>query len=591
MTETFSTSPLPILTQEKHIRRWWIVLINASWFISLYTMFVLGAVLPFTLRRFTDDTRVIALVTSVGLWFGIVLGPIVNYTSDRIWTRLGRRRPFMMVAACGTLLATLCIPFAPALTPLILLVVVSSILGDVGSTLEPLWLEVVPPNQRGQAMSIRILAINMAALLFFQVMFAQMDHVYHLPGGWQLSGEQTCYLSAALLQMIWLACLAFLIREVKPEGVHLRRRGEIRSEQLIGYIKNTLGATRWWHYLLISPLPAPWLLRWSLRPGLAWLSLLLFPCAFLVRFFQDVFTDKRWWWVYLFYVAGTFVQPIGTFSNLMLVEQFHYSKPSIALTGLPVMILANAMVMPFMAWYADRLKRFNPWLLLGVMLGSSVAIIKLIGLWPNLAKVDLPPFWAMMVLAILTTLGSGAGIIFCFQLLRALRPQANPRVWAWVMYNAGLLLLAVVYLTTIKIFCGGVPSITTWFLLMCISQVVSCLPAISGPLLYDLIPKDKIGTLSSGFGLINTIIQAVLTTLAGSWIYFVSRWTSGGATTKDYTNIYSMQITLGFITVILMTVFAWRMFAGKIVEYGRLGLKSTDAVPAEPDLKLGKIAG
>ena len=128
MTETFSTPPLPILTQEKHIRRWWIVLINVSWFISLYTMFVLGAVLPFTLRRFTDDTRVIALVTSVGLWFGIVLGPIVNYTSDRIWTRLGRRRPFMMVAACGSLLATLCIPLAPALTPLILLVVVLSLI-------------------------------------------------------------------------------------------------------------------------------------------------------------------------------------------------------------------------------------------------------------------------------------------------------------------------------------------------------------------------------------------------------------------------------------------------------------------------------
>ena len=248
------------------------------------------------------------------------------------------------------------------------------------------------------------------------------------------------------------------------------------------------------------------------------------------------------------------------------------------------------MVMPFMAWYADRLKRFNPWLLLGVILGSAGAIVKVIGLWPNLAKVDLPPFWAMMALAILATLGSGAGIILCFQLLRALRPQANPRVWAWVMYNTGLLLLAAVYLTTIKIFCGGVPSITTWFLLMCISQVVSCLPAIAGPLLYDLIPKDKIGTLSSGFGLINTIIQAVLTTLAGTWIYFVSRWTSGGATTKDYTNIYSMQIALGIITVILMTIFARRMFAGKIVEYGRLGLKSTDAVPTEPELKPGKIA-
>jgi hypothetical protein len=49
-----------------------------------------------------------------------------------------------------------------------------------------------------------------------------------------------------------------------------------------------------------------------------------------------------------------------------------------------------------------------------------------------------------------------------------------------------------------------------------------------------------------------------------------------------------MQITLGIITVILMTIFARRMFAGKIVEYGRLGLKSTDAAPAETEFNLEK---
>lgn len=580
MKADYDVPVLPLLTQQKRIRFLWIVMINFSWFIGLYTLFVIGTVLPFTLRRFTEDTRLIGLVTSVGLWMGIILGPLVNYTSDRIWTRFGRRRPFLLIATCGSLLASLCVPFIPSLTPLILLVVISSILGDVGCTQEPLWLEVIPPSQRGTAFAIRMMMINMASLLFFQIMFAQFDNRYTLPGGFILTGEQTCYLSAALLQTVYLILLAFFIREVRPDNANLRHLHEVRSEHLSRIIHGSFGKTKWWHYLLLSPLPAPIMLRLAEKPGLEWVNMMLFPWAFFLRFCRDVFCESRWWWVYLFYTTPTFVLAGSGFFTLMLVEQFHYTKPNIALSGVPVMILSLCVLTPFMAWYADRLPRFKPAILGGIMCGSLAGLIGFLHLCSHVPKLELPPFWIMMGMAILTELLAGAFVIGCFQTLRGFHPKTNPRLWAWMLGNTGAFLMALATYMTIKVFSAdGVPSMTTWFVISHVAVGVSCLGIVAGPLLYDFIPKDKIGTLSSGFGLLNTALQAILSTLVGSWIYYVSKWTSHGATTKDYSTAYTMQITLGLITLTLVAVFVRRLLKGTMVEYGRLRLNSTDTAP------------
>jgi len=557
----------------------WIVLMNLTWFIGIYTMFVVGTVMPFTLRRFTDDTRLIGLVCSVGLWFGIILGPLVNYVSDRIWTRFGRRRPFMLVAVCGSLLATISIPFIPTLAPLILVVVISSILGDVGSTQEPLWLEVIPPGQRGQGFAVRAWAVNMSSVLFFQLMFAQMDHRYHFRK-FTLTGEQTCYLSAALLQLGYFILLAFMIRETRPAGVHLREPGEIESAHLIRVIHGAFAERRWWHYLLLSPLPVPWLLRIAERTQQRWVLLLLFPVAFLVRFVRDVFGEKRWWWVYLFYISGSFITAGGNFANLMLVEQFHYSKPNIALTGWPVMILSNLLITPFMGWFADRLPRIRPLVLGTVSLGGGAGLWYCYRRWSVVPKLELPPFWAMMILATLAAVATGAFVIWCFQSVRRLAPNVNPRIWAWVLCNFKAMLLVSLTYTAIKVFSSdGVPSITLWFVLMCLNTGISCLYIVAGPLYYDLLPKDKIGTLSSGCGLLSTTLNAFVSTLVGTWIFYFTKWTTGSTVTKDYSSYMLMQMTLGLLTLGLTAVFAYRFLKGRMVEYGRLGLNSTDPVP------------
>lgn len=520
----------PIQTQRDRIPFIWVILINIPWFIGLYSLFVTGTALPLTLRRYTDSTFLIGLLTSVGLWFGIILGPTVNYISDRIWSRFGRRRPFLLVAAFGSLLAMVFIPFMPSLTPIILLVVISSILGDVGSTQEPLWLEVIPPAQRGSGIAVRILFVNMASLYFFQIMFAQWDAVYHpVVFGYplELRGEQMCYLMAAFMQIIHIGLLLFIYREVKPAGVTLHRIGDLKQE---------------------------------------------FPFVFYIKFFRDVYTDRRWWWIYLFYITGTFIGPsLGLFNNFMLIEQFQYSKPLISLTGLPPMIFSNLLVTPFMGWFADKLPRL-PWFALAAIIVGCV-----FGLDWNYHQylpadpLDLPPFWeGMMVLCLLGTLGGSCTLLLLFQICRWIFPAANPRMWAWLLGSVNVLGLAIVTYLIIQSTPGNVPPMTLWFLIMCIGNGTGCMAIVAGPLLYEFIPKDKLGTISSGFGLINTALGAALQTLTGAWVGWFS---------NDYSSAYLLLFVMSIFTFICSFIFIRGSLSGRVVEYGRLGLNSTDTPP------------
>lgn len=520
----------PIETQREKIPFSWVLLINVPWFIGLYTMFVMGTALPLTLRRYTDDLFLIGLLTSVGLWFGIILGPVVNYISDRIWSRWGRRRPFLLVAVAGSLLAMTCIPFAASLTPIILLVVVSSILGDVGSTQEPLWLEVIPPAQRGSAIAVRILCVNMASLFFFQLMFAQFDEIYRpVLFGYemQLTGEQMCYLLGAGLQIIHIGLLLFIYREIKPAGVELKKITDLQDE---------------------------------------------FPFVFFKGFFSNVFSDKRWWWIYLYYTSGAFIGPsLGIFNNLMLVEQFQYAKPLISLTGLPTMILSNLLVTPVMGWFADKLPKLHWWMLVAVIGACGWGLHwNFITYLPEDPMV-LPKFWeSMMVLCLLGTLVGMSLMLLLLQVLRSFFPSYNPRLWAWILGSVNAVFLAGSTFLIIQSSPSNIPPLTVWFLLMCLSNGTNCLGIVSGPLLYEYIPKDKIGTISSGFGLLNTALTAALQTLVGAWVKFYA---------NDYSSAYLLVILLSIFTFAASYFFMRAIAKGLIVEYGRLGLNSHDQPP------------
>lgn len=534
----------PVLTQQKVAPWSWLILINLAWFAMMYSLFVTSVGLPLTLLKFTDDTRLIAFVTSVGGIMGIVIGPVCNYISDRLWTHWGRRRPFLLVAMSGTFTAMILTPFMPSLVPLVLLVVVSSLLGDVGSTFEPLWLEVIPPDQRGRGFVMRSVMIQLASVYFFQVMFAQWDNFYSFDlsgiglGSVDATGEQLTYFAAAFLQAYIIIFLVFLVREVHPEGVELK----------------------------------------------PWSQLNFRPLTFVKDFFTDVFGEKRWWPIYLFYIApGILAAGGGTFGNLMMVDQWKYEKSAIALMGFPPMVMGILIAAPLLGRQSDRFHRYPLWGLLGVIAATGAATWWVIATtFPALGPMDLPPLWAMFAICTGCT-GVGIATVFLVtQTLNAISPHQNPRLWPWLLGPVTVLVFGLLGLYYVRVHLGNAaPPISHWFFWMQISSCFGGFTALAGPLLYEYMPGDKIGTLSSGFGLLSTAIGALMANVMGFWIFYFTKMFGSSATgTQDYSSsMYSILLTAP-LAFGLMIYFFRLASKGRLIEYGRLKLNS-DGKPIE----------
>ncbi len=533
----------PILTLQRKAPWSWLLLINLAWFAMIYSLFVASTGLPLTLLKFTDDSRLIAFVTSVGGLMGIIIGPMVNFISDRLWTRFGRRRPFLLVAACGTFSAMALLPYIPSLVPLILLVVISSLLGDVGSTFEPLWLEIIPPEQRGAGYAIRNIMVQLASLYFFQVMFAQWDNHYRIALPWggvlHATGEQAAYAAAAILQLYVIAFLVFLVREVHPGHADLK----------------------------------PWRqLEWN-------------PARFAISFVRNVFGERRWWPVYVFYVAPVFMTAgLGPFPNLMQVEQWKYDKGAMALMGLPPMLVGIFLVAPILGRQADTFRQYGRGLLLG-LLACSLAVIATVVYFTygRLGASDLPPIWAMMVLGVAFGVLGIALVLLLTQELNRKNPSRNPRLWPWLLGSLLTYLTYIGQLLYIRVYLqGSPPPVSHWYLVTLAISTITGFSYLAGPLLYEYLPADKIGTLSSGFGLLSTAVSAFLANAFGFWIFYFTEFFSPPGSPRDYSSYLIGVMITGAISLLLMLGIFRHASNGGITEYGKLRLNS-DGTPLTTD--------
>jgi maltose/moltooligosaccharide transporter len=71
-----------------------------------------NAIIPLFISHFTNDARLKFLMGSTHSFEGAVIQPLVGSASDRLRTRLGRRRPFILIFAPLTVLLILLVPVA-----------------------------------------------------------------------------------------------------------------------------------------------------------------------------------------------------------------------------------------------------------------------------------------------------------------------------------------------------------------------------------------------------------------------------------------------------------------------------------------------
>lgn len=250
-TKGFTIFGMPIhrqiVTGQRRIAWSATFILSLVWFTFGFHIFAGGLALTFTLQRYTNDPRILAFVKSIPAF--IVLGPFISYISDRVWTPLGRRRPFLIIAWAASSVAMFCIAFlpqvagainsfltsmgiAPVAEVILLVAIVAgyTTLGDLQAPLEPLFLECVPPHQRGRFFAIRGILFSLAVLFFFQVLWPVYDHPVNWWGWWVghpelgvLRGEQLIYIFAGTLFFLTGGFLLFNIREtIDPKSPNKR---------------------------------------------------------------------------------------------------------------------------------------------------------------------------------------------------------------------------------------------------------------------------------------------------------------------------------------------------------------------------------
>src|SRR5690606_12971131 len=102
-----SRTSWPIRTGQKHVPWFWVGMLAFPWSSMLYFEQISNVAVTFTLRELGTAPVVITAVGSFNLLFNIFVNATCNYASDRIWTPLGRRKPFLLagwlVVAIGCL--------------------------------------------------------------------------------------------------------------------------------------------------------------------------------------------------------------------------------------------------------------------------------------------------------------------------------------------------------------------------------------------------------------------------------------------------------------------------------------------------------
>jgi Na+/melibiose symporter-like transporter len=292
-----------IVTRQKQIPLHWILLAVTPWGAVTFTWGAMSTAFLFSLKKFVENPAELTFILTLPGYISIFLAPACNFLSDRIWTRVGRRKPFIITSWIGIMISLVLMPLTPNLWTLIAAYMLFCFSLDIGSPLEALKQEIVPPHQRGRATAAMAWLQNGAGLVFSFVALGRFDDVRSI-GGHLFSGETLIYWSAGLLMLVTFVVLTLGIKEMNPKNP-------------------TLGGR---------------------------LSIGTFFTAIL---------DRDLWPVYmLIFGAAMLNAGLGPLGNLLYTDQWGYSKQDMG-TNIAVGGVLNIFIIGLLALVADRLNRMR----------------------------------------------------------------------------------------------------------------------------------------------------------------------------------------------------------------------------------------
>jgi len=289
-------------TQHKQVPWRWVIALQVMKMAWLFGFFASGT-MTFTMRKFIESPMIINSVSSLDVLFNMLVAAPCLYVSDRIWTRWGRRRPFVLTAWVVMMGCMLLLPLVRHAVPVGIIVVVWLIFWDVNSVFDMLFFEIVPPQQRARASAIGQWLLNLVVMLQTVILTGRFDDVVHY-AGFTLRGEQLIYWFVAACVMVCFVYVVLFVRERKP----LAPPPPSHGRGFIGVVAN-------------------------------------------------VFAERTLWPVYFLAFSTVLMQVgLGAIDPLLMTEQWGYSKQDMGTNVFVGGTINMFVVIPLVGWIAERLK-------------------------------------------------------------------------------------------------------------------------------------------------------------------------------------------------------------------------------------------
>jgi maltose/moltooligosaccharide transporter len=191
--------------------------------------FTYNAFMPLFYRNFLSNLALIGFLMTIDNIMAVTIQPLWGARSDRTWTRIGRRLPYVL---SGLLLSAFCILFLPFAAQVSLTVLVSAaILFNLAISISnvpynALLADLFPPNFRSKAAGAVVLMGTLGALVA-------------VVGGGKLFGVSSMYpfIAASAGLCVAVIVLGFIVKEPKQADIHVTTRPQDAPQSLLTLIR------------------------------------------------------------------------------------------------------------------------------------------------------------------------------------------------------------------------------------------------------------------------------------------------------------------------------------------------------------------
>jgi len=169
--------------------------------------FCSGQVIPVTAKKFTESATLIGIILALNPLFSFLVQPYTTWKSDRIWTRWGRRSPFILVGALFLMAAQIYTSFAPGIWVLFVVIIVYQFGQKMSKA--PHWIllaDILPKSDLGRMSGIRYFTIRITMLFMSYYGLKYMEL-------WEPSPY---FFSAGFVMIAFLICLFAVNEPYKP---------------------------------------------------------------------------------------------------------------------------------------------------------------------------------------------------------------------------------------------------------------------------------------------------------------------------------------------------------------------------------------